>query len=85
MDTQIRHGLEGSEISLLTLRLRYVSGTIDYSGGEVAYSTYVVIRQQQARQLTEIQPTIRGAPQGKVVQIKPVDIDASTNGSDTST
>ena len=80
VDAQVRDGLLGTEISLLTLRLIGVFRAVDDFGGEVSYSTYVVFfGQQEACQLPDIQPAKRRTPQGTIVKIEAVNIDIGTD------
>ena len=79
MQGNARYRLQGAKVSLLPLGLRRVPGTAGYQGGKVADPAYVVLGQQKPYQLPDVQPSVRRAPQGAVVEIEAVDIDVGTD------
>ena len=47
MDSQIWNGLQGTKVSLLSLRLGGVAGTIGDDRSEIAYPAYLVLGRQK--------------------------------------
>ena len=79
MEGDARCRLQGADVCLLALGLGWVSRAAGYEGGKVTYAAYVVLWKQEPRQLPDIQPSVRSAPQGAVVEIEAVDIDIGTD------
>ena len=75
-----RYGLQGTKVSLLSLGLGWVPGAAGNQRGKVADPAYVVLGQQKPYQLPDVQPSVRRAPQGAVVQVEAVYIDVGAYG-----
>ena len=80
MDAQVRDSPKGAEIRLLSLSLRRVSRTIRDDGGEVPDAVDLVLGQQESRQLPEVQPPVRLALKGPVVEVEAVNVEVGPDG-----
>ena len=74
VDTEVGNSAERSDVGLLALRLSRVPRSIGYSRGEIANSVDLMVGQEEPCHLSKVQPPIRCAAQGSVVEIETVDV-----------
>lgn len=79
VDGQVRDGLEGSKVGLLSLSLIRVVWATGDEGSEVAYLVYFMPWEKKLCQLLYIQPTISRTTQSPVIEIEPINIDISAD------